>query len=286
MGTKTIRGADAVSKAFEDALAHLLVDEGEPFRSITATQLSHEAGLTRQTFYRHFTSTEDVVDALAARHSAALLSEMDAASAEERTSETSLFILVFKFIEGRRDLLRALKRSGELSRFLVKFWETGGTSWAVASDEHMDPDKYLLFIHFSTSGISVLIEEWVDMEPMPSPEDMLELAGELAGELGHVLNVIASDSGEDAADVSGAADEGSGVGAAGSAGTDNAADVDDAADTDSAGGAARATNAADAANGYGGADTDSAADTSDVADTGSAASTGGAADRADTETKQ
>lgn len=237
MGTKTIRGADAVSKAFEDALAHLLVDEGEPFRSITATQLSHEAGLTRQTFYRHFTSTEDVVDALAARHSAALLSEMDTASAEERTSETSLFILVFKFMEGRRDLLRALKRSGELSRFLVKFWETGGTSWAVASDEHMDPDKYLLFIHFSTSGISVLIEEWVDMEPMPSPEDMLELAGELAGELGHVLNVIASDSGEDAANAGGAA------------GTDNAADVDDAAGTDSA------------------------ADTGDVADTGSAAGT-------------
>lgn len=198
MGAKAVRGTDAVSKACEDALACLLTDEGVLYHDITTTQLCHKAVITRQTFYRHFSDIDDVLDALAARQSAEFLRELKSSSSAERSDGAHLRLLVYRFMEGRKDLLRALKQSGMLARFLDKFWEAGGTAWAISTDEEMDLDKYLLYTRYSTSCISVLINEWVDDETSPTPEDMLALEEELIRELGHVLSVIAAD--DDSAD--------------------------------------------------------------------------------------
>ena len=177
MAGRPAHGTEPVLESFCDSLEALLVEDGVAFHEITATELSRRAGVSRRTFYRHFSKMEDVLDACA-RRSALGMARTAMGSLDELESYHARQTLIFNHMDAHRDLLCALKRSNVLPRFLDSFWSTYGLSW-VAPGLNLSERQEKRLVIFSTGALSAIIEDWVDDPEAPAPAEMGPIMEEL-----------------------------------------------------------------------------------------------------------
>ena len=191
MAGRPAHGTEPVLESFCDALEGLLVEDGVAFHEITATELSRRAGVSRRTFYRHFSKMEDVLDACA-RRSALAMAQRAEPLLEELGDYQARQTLIFEHMDENRDLLRALKRSDMLSRFLGSFWNTYGPGWVSsrldAGEREQDRQRQQeRLATFSTGALSAIIEDWVDDPEAPAAAEMGPIMEELVQSMPQLL---------------------------------------------------------------------------------------------------
>ena len=134
-----------------------------PFNEITVKQILIEAKISRKTFYRNFSSKEDV---LSSYIDSILNDYKDVIFSLEKVSFADCFDVIFSFCEANRDLLIILKNNNLLHLPMMKLNELLPTL-------HMEIDIKNYIIFFNIGAIWNVIINWVEND-MRDPSDSIK----------------------------------------------------------------------------------------------------------------
>ena len=133
-----------------------------PYSEITVTQIVMETDLVRKTFYRNFTSKDDVLDSII---NSAIIEYTDALTESDEDPLT----VIFTFCEKNKKLLKLLHKNNMLYLLLLKLNET--------TDKEKNPFAKLMtglepdyLIAFNIGAVWNVIFKWVDRGMTDSPE--------------------------------------------------------------------------------------------------------------------
>ena len=148
------------------ALMQLL--ENRPLSTITVSELTAKAGVSRMTFYRNYSSKEDIF----ARHLQDILEEYRAESVYlhigERAYSFPHMLHCFQYFNAHRDFLNCLFQSGLSGLFLSALEDYVLSRWQTDPD---DPAQYYALRAFSGALFSVYIA-WSNRGAKETPEEM------------------------------------------------------------------------------------------------------------------
>ena len=140
-----------------------------PYHEITVTQIVMETDLVRKTFYRNFTSKNDVLDAIINN---AIIEYTDAIIESDEDPLT----VIFSFCDKNRKLLNLLHKNNMLYLLLLKLNETL-PKISEATDKEKNPFAKLMtglepdyLIAFNVGAVWNVIFKWVDRGMTDSPE--------------------------------------------------------------------------------------------------------------------
>lgn len=172
----TTNGKIAARSRQQMAQALLKLMEQYPYREITVTQITQEAGLSRKTFYRLFSDKDEVLDLTFQGLYQVYSDRVRAARPEHYWDVVRLF---FDFWEERKDLLSLLQKNGLLPRVLDRSYHYAMEVFALVRSpetvEALSPAlPYLL--SYSVGGLHGMLLKWAQ-------EGMTVPAGELVGAL-------------------------------------------------------------------------------------------------------
>lgn len=152
------------------------------YQDITVNKLAEHAGLGRKTFYRNFSSKEDVLNA----YLNYLINQfvIRLSSVDVITTKLALFEL-FTLCENNKSFLLGLKRSKMLG-YLLEEWNV-----ALPVIHELMRDKLTKFpnsdtrialeytLAFNAGGVWNLVVKWVDTGMQQTPEELTKIVIEL-----------------------------------------------------------------------------------------------------------
>lgn len=151
------------------ALMQLL--KTRPLSAITISELTAKAGVSRMTYYRNYSSKEDIF----ATHLRDVLEEYRAESfqlgQEERHYGFSHMMHCFQYFEAHQEFLNCLFQSGLSGLFLSALEEYVLSRWQTDPD---DPAEYYALHAFSGALFSLYIA-WSNRGSRETPEEMAEM---------------------------------------------------------------------------------------------------------------
>ncbi|MGN0707656.1 MAG: TetR/AcrR family transcriptional regulator [Faecalibacterium sp.] len=152
-----------VRECITTALLELM--ETQPFESIAITALTRRAGVSRTSFYRNFSSKEDVLR----QHLARLTQEWGCSF--EQTPGADLVESLFSFYLRNRELFIQLYKAGLWSLSLQSILDACGPKAS-----HSNPQAYQSA--FFAYGLYGWLEEWFKRGLAESPAEMSRLAAQ------------------------------------------------------------------------------------------------------------
>lgn len=151
------------------ALIQLL--EKRPLSAITVSELTEKAGVSRMTYYRNYSSKEDIF----ARHLQDILEEYHEESLQlmqgERHYDFAHMMHCFRYFNDHRRFLDCLFESGLSGMFLSALEDYVLSRWRTDPD---DPAEFYALRAFSGALFSVYIA-WSKRGAQESPEEMAEM---------------------------------------------------------------------------------------------------------------
>lgn len=151
------------------ALMQLL--NSRPLSAITVSELTAKAGVSRMTYYRNYSSKEDIF----ATHLRDVLEEYRAESVQmdplERHYGVSHMMHCFQYFKKHREFLNCLFQSGLSGLFLTALEEYVLSRWQTDPD---DPAEYYALRAFSGALFSTYIA-WSNRGARETPEEMVAM---------------------------------------------------------------------------------------------------------------
>ena len=159
----SIRSRNEISKALIKLMGKY------PYSEITVTQIVMETDLVRKTFYRNFTSKDDVLDSII---NSAIIEYADSLVESDEDPLT----VIFNFCEKNKKLLKLLHKNNMLYLLLLKLNETL-PKISETTDKEKNPFAKLMtglepdyLIAFNIGAVWNVIFKWVDRGMTDSPE--------------------------------------------------------------------------------------------------------------------
>ncbi len=153
--------------------ALLYVMEQYDFKEITVTQISQEAQLSRKTFYRLFSSKDDVLEFFFNKLSFDCIAQIKSQKAQHYWDVVQLY---FNFCENNKDLLILLRKNNLLSRlFEVSYEHSLEVFEYVRSKEIMDAFAPLLpyMLAYSIGGMNNMLLKWIENDMEISSSELI-----------------------------------------------------------------------------------------------------------------
>ena len=106
---KEYRNVERSKAALADGLVRLLL-KGRPFAKITVSELCEEAGVNRGTFYNHYSTIDQIAEAVESKYMSALNSRMQ--ECDFASSESILFFFnnLNEYLQGHQNQAMAISR--------------------------------------------------------------------------------------------------------------------------------------------------------------------------------
>jgi AcrR family transcriptional regulator len=152
------------------------------FQEITINELTKRADLGRKTFYRNFTSKEDVLNAYLNDIISQFVTNVSAAI--EITPRTALFEL-FTLCENNKPFLIGLKKSKMLG-YLLEEWSVAlpviheSVRSRIPHFPNSDTETGLEYtLAFNTGGVWNVLVKWINTEMRQTPEELTEIVMKL-----------------------------------------------------------------------------------------------------------
>ena len=149
----------------------------KPYEEIKIGNITDEAGVARQSFYRNYDSKEDIV----IKYFGNLYEEYAEAvrvkysSGEDAPDYAELYSLFFSKLLEHKDELLTLKNAS-LSRLMYNaLWQYGNRINDSFYPDGAHPDEklfYEYFIKYQLGGIITLTIEWIERDMDQSPEEL------------------------------------------------------------------------------------------------------------------
>ena len=171
MNESTNPSAIRSQKQITEALLRLMEDI--PYSEISVKQIILETDLVRKTFYRNFTSKEDVLNAYI---NMKINEYVDALM-----DQTDPLSVIFEFCEKNRSLLLLLHKNNLMHLLLIRLNEVI-PQISKTTDRTRNPFMKLIgdlepdyIIAFNTGAVWNVITKWMDRGMKESPEEIKEI---------------------------------------------------------------------------------------------------------------
>ncbi|ALS00205.1 hypothetical protein ATZ33_02080 [Enterococcus silesiacus] len=153
-----------------DSLLALMAEQN--IQTITVQQIAEKSDLHRRTFYRHFTSKEDVLDykiqQMMDNYIPLILTTPD-------LTESKIVQLHFNFLEEHIDFLKILKRNNLFSYLLEKYNYYAPILYDRLSIQTTNPVELTFVSAFKAGGFWNVVSHWIDQENRLKPEEIAKL---------------------------------------------------------------------------------------------------------------
>lgn len=170
----------------EERIIEALIDlmQVKPLNRISISEITENAELTRRTFYRHFETKEQVLDAYFERLLASFCEEINAVGQdlELRHSVRILFHLCFQ----NKEFFLALARSGMQGYMLRKWNEVLPHVHALYADtlkrfpKTSSETALAYLLTFNSGGVYNIVMKWIEDGMTLSPDELADLVMEFA----------------------------------------------------------------------------------------------------------
>lgn len=172
---KAIENLPLSKQSFIQALFDLM--EKKPIHDITIKELTKKADYDRKTFYRHFTSKEDIINL----YCACILQEMAEALKERGKLTFETYILsYFEFWESHLSFLKLLEKN-DILYFLEKHHDELIYQYVGRDVQPELPDELQQTSHFSKNafyftqgGLWNILVHWIQQEQRNSVKQLTE----------------------------------------------------------------------------------------------------------------
>ncbi|MBU3093412.1 TetR/AcrR family transcriptional regulator [Clostridium sp. CF011] len=146
--------------------------EKKSFKEISISEISKNAGLDRRTFYRHFKSTEELLE----KYCQTIISEFTALLLKQGTiSKSNVTIAYFSFWGNHLDFLNLLQRDNLLFFLLKEFDQlliiTRETVMPEIKESSITKEEHYA-LAFHIGGFFNLLAKWLSQGAVESPEEM------------------------------------------------------------------------------------------------------------------
>lgn len=161
-----------------------------PLHAISIRELCSEAGINRTTFYNHYGSQYDLLSDISQRFLDSIAGRLESADLTDRESVHERVATVLEYIAENRELSILLINNNIDPSFaerifsLPKISDLLDAALAHCTDERLRAATVAFVIH----GSYKLLQEWINQEDRPSPNEqtglMLGLARRVCGQGG------------------------------------------------------------------------------------------------------
>ncbi len=171
-------------QALQGAFIHMLISK--PYRKITITDLTEEAGIARHTFYNHYQSKEELLDILIDSVLEDFFSELEGwdLSLIDPDQELAMYTAFFRAWKDHKDISNLLKTS-ELEMVIIERLKAFFTRLYHQKIKTELPEVGFQFanyvIHFNAYSLVGLLKPWIQSGMKASPEYLAGFLLELTG---------------------------------------------------------------------------------------------------------
>lgn len=154
--------------------AFLLLTDMMPYQEITVLRIVQEADVSRQTFYRHFKTKEDILADIMDH----LIGDMNhRLQSLPSLTLASALVEYFRFWEENKNYLRIVYEGHIEAWLLAKYNEAMREQFCVLSSQFTDLDKreYHLIMSFLIGGLYHLKRDWYERGFQETPEELASL---------------------------------------------------------------------------------------------------------------
>jgi AcrR family transcriptional regulator len=152
--------------------ALLLLMEQKNYQDITVTDIAKKAGVSRMTYYRTYSSKEDI---LIQYFNDVALNFLNHVQNQKNITLYELNVAFFTFFGEHRNLISLLRKAnlielsfqtfiGQLERFYLE----------VHGNDNIDTSTNY-YIHFIAGGLSIALIPWIEHGCLETPEQMAKL---------------------------------------------------------------------------------------------------------------
>lgn len=154
----------------KDALIQLM--DIEDFNRITVSQIANSAEVDRRTFYRHYKKKENVLNDYLL---SLLKPHFESIVKQTYLTERQLCCIHFTFLEQHLDILRLLKKQGLFGYLLVCYKDYIYLFQNMRGILCDFTDNNRFKIAFKTGAFLNIVSEWIEDDPVKSPEEMTNI---------------------------------------------------------------------------------------------------------------
>lgn len=144
----------------------------KPYNQITIQDIAVHAELDRRTFYRHFSSKEDILDQYLL---SLLIPYFDGLQNAPLQSEYELTCSHFNFLQTHIDTLLLLKKQGLFGYLLGRYQDWIHLLRARQKLAPITEPEELLRLAFKTGGFFSVVSQWLEGDPVKPPEEMAQI---------------------------------------------------------------------------------------------------------------
>lgn len=160
--------------------ALLRLMRGKPFSSISVSDITSEAGVSRMSFYRNYDAIEDILTEHLREVVEEYKAEVADAGNEKVFYEKKYVLHCFQFFYSHREFIDALITAGMGDLFLAKITEYLILKWI---DVEKGTREEILRISALAGSIYNMYREWSKGEFLELPEDVAEILYDLENEI-------------------------------------------------------------------------------------------------------
>lgn len=149
--------------------------EEKLFKDITIKEISERADLVRRTFYRNFSSKEEILDYYLEQLNREYITLL---SQEKELSIHNVARIYFEFWNNHIDFLKSLEKNNLLVFLLKKYDEYLPLIHKAFKEDHLSdyPKEYVeYYVSFNVGGFWNILLKWVSEEPKKDPDEMAEM---------------------------------------------------------------------------------------------------------------
>lgn len=169
---KALRSQKKISQALIDLMAD------RPYEEITISKLTDHAGLSRRTFYRNYTSKDDIIN----QYYHSIWEEYtEKVQKEEDTSLTNIALVFFNIIYKHRELLSLFNQNNlfylflnQVSYLMIKDYPNRSTAF-----DSMDSASLAYITLFISGGFFQMAKAWFDGGQKESPQELADYLKDL-----------------------------------------------------------------------------------------------------------
>lgn len=149
----------------------MLMDQKD-FKSITISEITQKAGVSRMTYYRTYSSKEDILRQHFNDQSQKVMDEL---SKHPDLSTYESFCIYFKFVKDQAHLIEYLYRADLLREVLQKFTSYVAEMYEKAEGHETNEPIKSYEISFIAGGLSLLMFHWIERGLKETPEEMARI---------------------------------------------------------------------------------------------------------------
>lgn len=171
---------NTVSKQSKSWMENALIELMKTYKyeEITIQQLTDQAGLSRRTFYRNYSSKDEILEDCFKK----IWSEYELFTRQQKDlSLTNVARIFFTVMKKHVDFLNLVNQQGLLNIFILKMGNLLPEVFNELKGKDMPFSKENIeyALTFSTGGFMLLLTRWLKDIPQKSPEEMAEIMGDI-----------------------------------------------------------------------------------------------------------